>query len=453
MNRASDAHAPETDDATIEPRSNDMLSRDASRFVRIGVAAICAGLGGFVLWAALAPLDEGVPAGGFVAVDTKRKSVQHAQGGIIRDVLVGEGQAVEVNQVLIRLEDAVARANYEASRQRYMGLRAIEGRLLAEQTGSTTIDFHPDLVAAAASDSSIRHHITAQVAAMQSRRESLAANVGAIDEAIQGQRAAIEGYAGILASRADQAALLEREISGVRGLVAEGYAPANKQMELERALADVAATIADLQANRARAQSGILELRQRGQALRSEYRKEVDMQLAEVRREVQSEDQRYRALREELGRTEIRAPSSGQVVGLAVQTVGGVVQAGQKLMDIVPLDARLVLEAHLATHLIDRVRPGAKVDVRFAAFAHSPQLVVEGKVDSISADALTDPITNVPYYLARVSITQDGQAALGTRRVQPGMPIEVIVKTGERSLLTYLLHPLIKRLSASMKEE
>jgi protease secretion system membrane fusion protein len=334
-----------------------------------------------------------------------------------------------------------------------MGLRAMEGRLLAEQVGSTAIAFHPDLVAAAASDASIRHHITAQVAVMQSRRESLAANVGAIDEAERGQRAAIEGYASVLASRADQAALLEREISGMRGLVAEGYAPANKQLELERALADITATIADLRANRARAQSGVLELRQRAQALRSEHRKEVDMQLAEVRREVQAENERYGALREELGRTEIRATATGQVVGLAIQTVGGVVQAGQKLMDIVPLDERLVLEAHLATHLIDRVRPGAKVDVRFSAFAHSPQLVVEGKVDSISADALTDPITNVPYYLARVSITQEGQAALGTRRVQPGMPIEVVVKTGERSLLTYLLHPLIKRLSASMKEE
>jgi protease secretion system membrane fusion protein len=119
----------------------------------------------------------------------------------------------------------------------------------------------------------------------------------------------------------------------------------------------------------------------------------------------------------------------------------------------VPLDERLVLEARVAPHLIDRIHAGANVDVRFAAFAHSPQLVVEGVVDSISADILTDPSTNFSYYLARISITPEGGKTLGKRQLQAGMPVEVVIKTGERSLLTYLLHPLTKRVSASMKEE
>jgi len=227
----------------------------------------------------------------------------------------------------------------------------------------------------------------------------------------------------------------------------------NRQMELERAVADNSASTADVQANLSRAQSAILEMRQRADALRADYRKEVDTSLADVRREVQADAEKFKALTEELGRTEIRTPVTGHVVGLTVQTVGGVVQAGQKLMDIVPRNEALVLETQVAPNLIDRIQPGAPVDVRFAAFAHSPQLVVAGVVDSISADILTDPSGKYSYYLARVSITPDGMKTLGKRLLQPGMPVDVVIKTGERSLLTYLLHPLLKRISASMKEE
>lgn len=166
-----------------------------------------------------------------------------------------------------------------------------------------------------------------------------------------------------------------------------------------------------------------------------------------------SEEQKFKSVSNDLERTEIKAPAAGQVVSLAVQTVGSVVQPGQKLMDIVPEDEPLLLEAHVAPHLIDRVKSGLPVDVRFNSFAHSPQLVVEGKVVSVSADLLTEPQTGVPYYLARVQVTSEGAKTLGKRQLHPGMPVEVVFKTGERSVLTYLLHPLIKRMSASMKEE
>jgi protease secretion system membrane fusion protein len=451
MNKSSEAvNLPVID---VEPSADDSLPSDTRRIARLGVWAIGVGFGGFLLWAAFAPLDEGVPTSGTIAVDTKRKAVQHQQGGIVREVLVGEGQTVEANQVVLRLDDAVARANYESSRQRYLGLRAMEGRLLADQAGMSTIAFHPELLAASASDPLIRQHVTVQTQLLQSRRASLAANIGALDQAAHGQQALIEGYRGVLASRNNQLALLERELKGVRDLVAEGYAPLNRQMELERAAADISASTADVQANLARAQSAILELRQRVEALRSDYRKEVDTQLADVRREVQAETEKFKALTEELARTEIRAPATGQVVGLAVQTVGGVVQASQKLMDIVPRKEALVLETQVAPYLIDRLHPGAPVDVRFSAFAHTPQLVVAGVVDSISADILTDPSGKYSYYLARVSITPEGMKTLGSRQLQPGMPVEVVIKTGERSLLTYLLHPLLKRVSASMKEQ
>ena len=162
--------------------------------------------------------------------------------------------------------------------------------------------------------------------------------------------------------------------------------------------------------------------------------------------------EKVKASADELRCMAIRAPAEGQVVGLLVQTVGGVVTPGQKLMDIVPGDETLLLETKVAPHLIDKVKPGALTDVRFASFAHTPQLVVEGRIVSVSSDLLAEP-NQPPYYLARVAITQDGIKALGGRILQAGMPVEVVIKTGERSVLTYLLHPLLKRMAGAMKEE
>ena len=419
---------------------------------RIGLWVLAAGFGGFLLWAALAPLDEGVPAAGTVAIDTKRKAVQHLSGGIVQEVLVREGDEVQEGQLLIRLDSAVARANHESVRQRQLGLRAMQVRLLAEQSGRATITFHPDLVAAS-TDPLIRQQMQNQEQLFMTRRSLLRSDLQSIEESIQGQEGLLQAYKGMLENRSSQLRLINEELGHLRGLVKEGYAPRNRQLEMERMVADSSTAIADLQGNTVRARRAIGELRQRALSRQQEYRKEVETQLADVSREVLSDNEKLRAVTDDLARTEIKAPAGGQVVGLVAQTVGGVVQPGQKLMDIVPKDAPLLLEAHVAPHLIDRVHTDLPVDVRFSSFAHSPQLVVDGKVVSISADLLTEPQTNVSYYLARVEVTPEGLQRLGKRQLQPGMPVEVIFKTGERSMLTYLLHPLTKRLAASMTEE
>lgn len=430
-----------------------VLPTDTLQPMRIGLWVLGIGFGGFLLWAGLAPLDEGVPTQGMVAIDTKRKAVQHLSGGIVKEVLVKEGQYVKNGQEVIRLDDAVSRANYESVRQHYLGVRAMEGRLLAEQTGQAKIDFHPDLQNER-NDALVKQQMANQEQLFQSRRMALQSDLQAIGESIQGQMAAIQGFEGMLQSRKSQLSLLQEELNGIRDLVKEGYAPRTKQMELERMAADAIGSIADLQGNIQRARSAIAEMKMRAIQHQQEYRKEVDTQLADVRREVQADAEKFKASTEELGRTVIRAPAEGQVVGLAVQTVGGVIQPGQKLMDIVPKNEVLLLETKVAPHLIDRVHSGLIADVRFSSFAHSPQLVVQGKVDSISTDLITEPQNpNIAYYLARVSVTAEGLKELGSRQLQAGMPAEVVIKTGERSVLTYLLHPLLKRIAASMKEE
>ena len=449
-NKSPDANA--ISDATYASGAGQDIAALTGSAARIGLWALGLGFGGFLLWAGLAPLDEGVPGQGMIAIDTKSKSVQHLSGGLVKEVMVGEGSIVTEGQVLLRLDEAVVRANFEGIRQRYLGLRAMEGRLLTEQRGGANIVFHPDVLASS-KDPQIRQMVMTQEQLMASRRASLRADLQSNEESIQGQLGLIQAYESMLLNRKNQQALLGEELTNTRSLVKEGYAPRNRQLELERMAADISSGIAELQGNTIRATRAVAELRQRAIVRQQEYRKEVDSQLADVAREVHGDAERFTAVKEDLARTEIKSPAAGQVVGLAIQTVGSVISPGQKLMDIVPEDQTLLVEVRVAPHLIDRVKADLPVDVRFSSFAQTPQLVVDGKVVSVSGDLLTDPQNGVSYYLARVGVTANGYTQLGKRQLQPGMPVEVIFLTGERSMLTYLLSPLTKRIAASMKEE
>jgi protease secretion system membrane fusion protein len=443
-------------DAQVVTSNDDdgpRASSDTRAVARTGLWILGLGFGGFLLWAGLAPLDEGVPTQGMVALDTKRKTVQHLSGGIVKEVLVQEGQQVKEGQALLRLDGAVAKANFEAVRQRYLGYRAMQSRLFAEQAGQGVIDFHPD-VKAALNDPLIKQQVSTQQQLIQARRAALAADLQGIEESMQGLKEQLGSYQNILVQRRSQLALLTEELTNTRGMVKEGYAPRNRQLELERMVAESNAAIADLTGNSLRITRQVAELGQRSLARKQEYRKEIETQLADVTREVQSDAEKFVAVTADLNRMEIKAPANGQVVGLSVQTVGAVLQPGQKLLDVVPDQQTLLLEAHIPPHLIDKVQAGLMADIRFNSFAHSPQLVVDGKVMSVSGDLLSDPQQpQFSYYLARVQVTPVGMKTLGARQMQPGMPAEIVIKTGERSLLTYLLHPLTKRMAASMKEE
>ena len=429
------------------------LQTDTRRPMHVGLWVLGLGFGGFLLWSALAPLDEGVPTQGMVSIDTKRKAVQHLTGGLVTDILVREGDQVAADQILVRLDTASSRANFESAHQRYMGLSAMEGRLVAEQQGLSQIRFSREV--SSASDPMIQQQVETQRALFLSRRAALTAELRGIDETIHGQEAMRASYAGQLQSQMLRLTSLQEELGGLRDLVAEGYAPRNRQMDLERQVAATEGALIELRGNLDRTLRSMAELRERAVQRQQEYRKDSDGQLAQVRIELQAAREKYRAMEDELTRTELRAPVSGQVVGLAIHTVGGVVQPAQKLMDVVPLDEKLTLEARIPPHLIDRIETGQMTDIRFSAFAHTPTLVVEGRLDSVSGDLIVESTASgtVSYYLARISLTHGGLKALGHRRLQPGMPAEVVIRTGERSLLTYLLNPLTKRIAASMKED
>ncbi len=444
-------------DSPADADANMQHPVDAASPIRLGIYVLFIGFGGFLLWAAFAPLDEGVPSQGSVSIDTKRKVVQHQTGGIVREVRVKEGQRVQAGEVLLTFDDAMVKARLAEIRQHYVGLRAAEGRLITEQTGAGKIQFHPDLMQLS-DDPLVQQHMRNQELLLAARRGGLVAELQGLEESIQGQKAQIQGLTGVLQSRKSQHDLISAQLSDIRELVREGYAPRVQQQDLELKLAQAMGDIADAESGIIKSRRAIAELRQRALARKEEYRKEVAMQMAQVGLEVDADAQKLKALTEELGRIQVRSPVSGQVMGLQFQTVGSVVQPGQKILDVVPLNEGLLLEAKIAPHLIDRVHTGQVADVRFSSFANSPLLAIEGRVESISNDLLTEPNTNpdqpgASYYLARVSITPGGMKDLGNRVMQPGMPVQIMIKTGERSLLTYLLHPFTKQIAAALKEE
>lgn len=399
---------------------------DTNAPIRLGFWVLVVGFGSFLLWTAFAPLDEGVSAPASVSIETRRKTIQHLSGGVVRQVLVKEGQWVKEGEVLVELDEAAAKATFQAVRQNYMSQRATESRLLAELSGAGAIKFHPDVVKAA-NDPLVQQHMQTQRELFQSRRAS--------------NMASALGVSTMLENRHAQAALQSKQLDSLRELATEGYASRNQVLQMEQSQAELRAVIADLTSNLAR--------------VRQEYLKELSAQLAEVRREVQSGQEKLTAVTEDLARTQIRSPVEGQVVGLTVGTTGGVVTPGQRLMDVIPKGEALIVDAKIPPHVIDKVYEGEEAEVRFSTFANSPQLVLDGKLVSVSSDVITEQSSmgNVSYYLARVEITQEGLRQLGKRVMQPGMPAEVLIKTGERSLLTYLLHPLTKRLASAMKEE
>jgi membrane fusion protein, protease secretion system len=356
----------------------------------------------------------------------------------------------------LSLNDTNTLAAYEAARQQYFMGRAMQGRLQAEQMGAKAVAFHADLLRNA-QDPIASAHMANQRQLFETRQRVQASDLAIIEQNILTQQEQLKGTREMLAQRQVQQRLLRDELAKVAPLIDQGFVPQSRRWELERGIAEVSASAADLQATIGRVEQAIGELRLRRQQQVQQYSKEVETQLAEVMRTLEADSQKFVALKAELDRTVIRSPAAGQVIGLSVQTEGAVIQSGQKILDVVPEKEELIVEAKIAPHLIDRVGEGDAVDVRFSTFAHSPQLVVDGKVQSISRDLLSDstnPAMQAPsYYLARIHITPAGLKALGNRQMQSGMPAEVVIKTGERTLLDYILHPLVKRMAASLKEE
>lgn len=427
------------------------LQRDTRRLVFVGAAVIVGALGSFGLWAAVAPLDEGVVAPGVVQTESRRKPIQHPVTAVIERVFVKEGDLVMAGSPLVQLDDAQVSASYLAARSQFLALKAKQSRLGAESAGLGEMQLDPTLTSGDNRAASTEY-IQRERKLFGARKALLAADISVLEQSVLAAREHEKALSAQLEGRRTQLEMVAEQVRSSRDLAKAGFISRTKMLDEERVAADIGAQVSELSAGLARARAQIIEISLRISQRQREFAKEVDESATEVRRELGHLQERMEAARTELSRTRILAPADGMVVGLMVQAAGAVVTQGSKIMDIVPINEHLVIEAQVTPDLVDRIRPGQEADVRLTGFPDMPFLAIDGRVLSISADRMDEAPNRQPYFLARVEISRAGLQKLGGRRLQPGMAAEVVIKTGARTLIAYLLKPLVRRLSAALTE-
>ena len=428
------------------------ISTDIKKYTRMGWLIVLAGFGGFLIWALLAPLDKGVPLNGKVSVATNKKAVQYQNGGTVDAILVKEGSKVKAGDVLVRMNNVQAKADAETNRVQYYIAKATEARLIAERDDQDQIAF-PAMLSDMSDNPRVMSYLETQKEVFLSRRNTLHSELSALSENINGLISQTKGLQASRKNKEEQLTYINEQLEGIRELEKEGYVARNRLLELEQTAAQINATISEDIGNIARAQSQVSELKLSRLRRQQEYKEQVREQLSEVQKQVDALASQLTGLDYDLEKVLVRAPASGIVVGLKVFTEGAVVAPGFNMMDIVPSEDSLVVEGQLPVHLIDKVRAGLPVELMFTAFNRNLTPHVPGEVTQISADRLIDEITGEPYYQLIAKVSPEGIEMMPDLTVKPGMPVEMFVKTGERTMMNYLLKPFIDRLKLSMTEE
>jgi membrane fusion protein, protease secretion system len=459
MTNTSPSTGPEEQVADVTGTSPAVVSNiapgrllDEKTFSRLGWIVVIVGVLGFILWGAFAPLDQGVPVPGTVVVDGSRKAVQHPTGGIVDEILVAEGDVVKAGQVLVRMNSTQAKAQAEILRSQLVTAQAVQARLLAERDNLPEPVFPAELLARR-NDPAVGSAIALQRQLFSSRRAAVAGDLSATQEAIRGLEAQQQGIVSGRESRKLQQASLKEQLANTRELAELGYVPRNRMLEIDRQYAQINAALTDDQAALGRLQSQALELKLRVIQRRDEYQKEVRTQLTEIQRDAETLASRLTAAEFEMANTEVKAPAEGIVVGLGVTTNGGVVPPGFRMMDVVPQNQPLEIDGQVPVHLIDKVHPGLVVDMLFPALNQNKTPRVSGEVTVVSADRLIDEATRQPYYKLKAKVNPEGMKQLARQQIRPGMPVQVFVKTGERSLFSYLFKPIRDRAATALSEE
>ena len=424
--------------------------RTAGFYTRAGWLLTVVGAGSFFLWASLAPLDEGIAVPGTVVVSGKRKAVQSLGGGVMSQILVREGQTVRQGEPLFRLDQTQVEADVQSLRAQYRMALASLSRWQSERDNLARVSFAEQLTRDP--DPRLVLVMEGQQQLFSSRREALAREQAALRASIEG---ASQQLGGMRRARGDlmaQAGSLRQQLSNLRPLAENGYIPRNRLMEYERQLSQVQQDLAHNAGESGRIEQGILESRLKLAQQTDEYQKDVRSQLADAQLKTLTLEQQLASAGFDLLHSEITAPADGIAVNLSVHTEGAVVRAGETLLEIVPQGTHLEVEGRLPVNLVDRVGSQLPVDILFTAFNQSSTPRVSGQVKLVSADQLLDEKTGMPYYVLRSSVSDQALEKLNGLVIKPGMPAEMFVRTGERSLLNYLFKPLLDRAGSALSE-
>lgn len=409
--------------------------------ILFGLVVVLLTLGGFTVWAALAPLAEAVVAAGTVKVDSSRKQIQHLEGGIVKEILVRDGDRVAQGDVLVRLDETRAAASVAILRDGYDAAMAQEARLLAERDILDAVIF-PDSLTARAEDPKVKGLLRSQTTLWDARRSALQGEVLILEKQVAQLREDISGYQGQISAKNRQLAFVRDELVSMQVLQKKGLSGKQPVLSLEREAADLEGDRAELQSQISATETEIarkeLEIFQVGK----NFRQNVVDELKKVQAEINDFRERLNAAEHLYSQTEVRAPVDGVVVGSGVHTIGGVIPPGGTLLELVPVNDKLIVEARINPQDIDKVRAGLPAAIKLTAFKQRTTPELAGELQYVSADILRDPRGEAVYFLARIEVPEEEAKRLGDKQLQPGMMAEVFIRTGERTMADYLLQPL-----------
>jgi len=416
----------------------------------IGAAIVFASFGVFGVWAFFAPMDSSALAPGVVVVKSYKKTVQHLDGGIVAKILVKDGDLVKEGQPLLMLDDTQIKAQLEIARAQNITLAAQVARLRTERDQLKRIDY-PALLDDA-SDPRTTEAKSAENNVFKSRISSHDGQIAVLNQRISQISSKINGLQGQVDSKKQLIVSYAEEIRDLKELLAEGFTDKQRLREIERNHALQSGEMAQLNAEIATNQMLISETRLQILQVQKQFQEEVTGKLSEAQAQLNDAAERLAANQDRLNRIVIKAPASGMVLGLAVHNENSVISPGRPILDIVPQGAELIIEAQVSPMDIDRVTVGLQAEVRFSAFKQSKTPKMTGKVIHLSADRLTDEKGN-SYYQARVELNPESRKELGDLQLLPGMPAEVLINTGERTLFEYLAQPATNFFARSFIED
>ncbi|SFS13191.1 HlyD family type I secretion periplasmic adaptor subunit [Sphingomonas jatrophae] len=421
------------------------------RNMRIGMIVVGALVLVLVALATLVQISGAVIGHGDVTVASKVKKIAHPTGGVIAEVYVRDGDRVRAGQPLMRLDSTVSSVSAEVTGESFDQLLADKARLTAERDGTAGIAFPRELLA--------RHDVSARAAIAEAqrllrlKRASVAGQRAQLSERIRQQEQLIESYRRQIAANRQQVALIGPERDSVRGLYEKQLVTTARLNQLERAAVDLEGNAASLEANIAQTRARITETRQQILLLDQDSRTAAGAELAEVTRKLSEQQVNKTNAGDTFRRSIIRAPGAGVVDKLAFTTVGGVVPQGQTILEIVPDSEDLTVEARVSPSDIDAIAVGQPAVVRFSAFSAATTPEVAGRLTRISAERAEDQRTGSVFYTIEVEVDEAETARLGGLKLVPGMPVEVFVRTADRSLLSYIVKPLRDQLSRSFRQD
>jgi HlyD family type I secretion membrane fusion protein len=403
-------------------------------------------------WAAVAPLNRGVVAQGVVMVEDNRKVVQHLEGGIVNEILVREGQAVTEGQVLLRLSPVQAGSNLETVRSQLDSELALEASLTAELAGRDDVEFPEELLARQASSPNVTRMIADQKVQFEERKRSRDTQVTLIEAKVQQLQTETEGIAVEKSSTEKQIEFLEEELTGLRYLKEKNLIPVTRVLAMERERTRLQGVVGRAVADTAKAANGMNEARLQIMQLNQKFQEEVSAQLLDTRRKINMAKEKLLVAGDLMTRLEIKAPRSGAVQGSKVFTVGQVVRAGDSLMEIVPSGQTLVVHAQLPVNSIEHLSVGQIAEIRFPAIHSRRMQMMSGKLASISHDRLVDEATKQPYFLGLINLSEATIDERAREKLVAGMQADVVIATGERTALEYMISPLADALHSSFKD-